>query len=103
MKVQGFFWFRNAEEYEWLRSISEDRSSLPDSYSGWLEAAESGYQQIERNNTQIELIKVEVEPEINADISGRGFGRSPRVRLGGRPERLDLVALRPQTHYQQIK
>jgi hypothetical protein len=32
-------------------------------YSRWIEAAESGYQQIESDNAQIKLIKVEVEPE----------------------------------------
>ncbi len=63
MKVLGFFWFRNAEEYAWLRAVSEDRADLFHSYSRWREAAENGYQEIKSDNPQIRLIKVEVEPE----------------------------------------
>lgn len=97
-KVMAMFWFRNAEDFDQLRAISEDGVELHDSYSGWLQGAENGVKRFEGGDSGVEVFKAEADPEAylawcgaegrNVDASSRvGFANflaAQRFGLGGK-------------------
>lgn len=58
ISIGGIFWYRNAEDYERVRSISEDGQSFFDSYAKWLKAAEIGF---DRMKQKMNTVKVEAD------------------------------------------
>ena len=72
-------WYRNSEDYERIRSLSEDADSFFASYSLWLQAATNGFEEIGRT---VQMIKVEVDIDDYlswCNASGRPVNSKSRV------------------------
>jgi hypothetical protein len=62
-QIVAFFWYRTAEEFEYLKSVSEDSATHFDTYAQWLKAAENGITQLSIRGEATEVFKAEVDPE----------------------------------------
>jgi hypothetical protein len=79
LSAGGFFWYRNSEDYERIRSLSEDADSFFASYSLWLQAATNGFEEMGRT---VQVIKVEVDIDDYlswCNASGRSVNSKSRV------------------------
>ncbi|MFH1726444.1 MAG: hypothetical protein ABII00_17680 [Elusimicrobiota bacterium] len=56
----GFASYR-PEQWERLRSISEDKDDLEDTYDEWLPAAQTRFEELKRSGTDIVQVEVDVE------------------------------------------
>jgi len=59
----GMFWYRNAEDFERLRSLSDDGAKPNDSYAQWLKAAEIVLERLKSGRCGVKAVKVVVDPD----------------------------------------
>jgi hypothetical protein len=62
-KIIPKFWYRNAKEFDYLKTVSKDGAQLADSYARWLQGAENGIEGLESCGDGSEVFKAEVDPE----------------------------------------
>jgi hypothetical protein len=61
--ILGIFWYRNEEDFERLRSQSEDGAKPNDSYAEWLTAAEAVVERLKDGASGVKAVRVDVDPD----------------------------------------